>query len=159
MSRPFEGLLGNNCELRIIEFLLPLKGMSFNITELSEEANISRPSASKVAKKFVEHGLLKKSSHRSNYYEINPDSPYILIFEELNNLIIAHLLEEETLFQINDKWNERIRKVKIPTREIIGSDNELKKFTSSVQSTSAHDSESKWVPFQPSGCSLNGQEA
>ncbi|CVK34330.1 conserved protein of unknown function [Methanoculleus bourgensis] len=42
MVRPFEGVFGNTCELRLLEFLLPLDGMKFNITELSEEAGVSR---------------------------------------------------------------------------------------------------------------------
>ena len=41
-SGTFEGLLGNNCELRMLEYLLPLDGMDFNITELAEEVGVSR---------------------------------------------------------------------------------------------------------------------
>ena len=29
----FEGLLGNNCELRMLEYLLPLEGMDFNMLQ------------------------------------------------------------------------------------------------------------------------------
>ena len=39
--KPFEGLLGNNCELRMLEYLLPLDGMDFNITKLAEEVGVS----------------------------------------------------------------------------------------------------------------------
>ena len=41
MALPFEGVFGNNCELRVMEFLLPLRSMEFNITELAEEAGIT----------------------------------------------------------------------------------------------------------------------
>ena len=53
MSSPFEKILGNTCEMRIIEFLLPLEDLEFNITELAEESGVSRVTAGKVIKKFV----------------------------------------------------------------------------------------------------------
>ena len=43
--KPFEGLLGNNCELRMLEYLLPFDGMDFNITELTEEVGVSKITA------------------------------------------------------------------------------------------------------------------
>ncbi|MCK9278853.1 MAG: ArsR family transcriptional regulator, partial [Methanoculleus sp.] len=58
MTRPFEGVFGNTCELRLLEFLLPLYDMKFNVTELSEEAGVSRVTAGRVVKKFVEWGIL-----------------------------------------------------------------------------------------------------
>lgn len=47
MAKPFEGLLGNSGELRMIEYLLPLEGIDFNITELGEEVGVSRVTATK----------------------------------------------------------------------------------------------------------------
>lgn len=104
MVKPFEGLFGNNCELRLIEFLLPLEGMEFNITELAEEIKISRPTAIKIVKKFVEWGLLKigRKKGGTNYYQINHDSPFVRLFEQFNNLIIENMLEDEVLYAIHD---------------------------------------------------------
>ena len=104
MVKPFEGLLGNNCELRLIEFLLPLEGMDFNITELAEEVGISRPTANRIVKKFVDWGLMKGAQKKGgvNYYEINPSSAFFGLFEQLNNYIIEKMLDEETLYQIHD---------------------------------------------------------
>lgn len=109
MEKPFEGVFGNNCELRIIEFLLPLKEIEFNISELADEVGISRPTATRVIKKFVDHGIMIVSQERSGtkYYEINPESPYVRIFENLNNVIIEHMLGEEELYDIYDHFETR----------------------------------------------------
>jgi DNA-binding MarR family transcriptional regulator len=53
MSGPFEGLLGNNCELRMLEYLLPLEGVEFNIAELAEEIGVSRATATRIIDKCV----------------------------------------------------------------------------------------------------------
>lgn len=109
MDKPFEGVFGNNCELRIIEFLLPLKDIEFNISELADEVGISRPTATNVIKKFVDHGIMKVSQERSGtkYYEINSESPYVKIFENLNNIIIEQMLSEEELYEIHDHFETR----------------------------------------------------
>ena len=74
--KPFEGLLGNNCELRMLEYLLPLDGMDFNITELAEEVGVSKITATRIATKFVEWEILN-SKKRANaaYYSIDLESP------------------------------------------------------------------------------------
>ena len=45
MTKPFDGLLGNNCELRMLQYLLPLEGIEFNTAELAEEVRVSRVTA------------------------------------------------------------------------------------------------------------------
>jgi len=104
MAKPFEGILGNSCELRTIEFLLPLKEMEFNITELGEEIGVTWPTISKTIKKFVEYGVMKVACKRNGtkYYQIDESSPFVLLFENLNNLLIEHMLGEEMLYQINE---------------------------------------------------------
>jgi len=101
---PFEGLLGSSCELKIIEFLLPLKELEFNITELSEEVNISRPTADRIVKKFVKWGLMEvASTHgRTKYYSLNENSDFIEVFESLNNRLIEKMLGEDMLYQIGE---------------------------------------------------------
>ena len=114
MAGPFEGILGGNCELKILEFLLPLEDMDFNITELAEEAEVSRPTANRVVKKFVEWGIMKISQRRggNDYYQIDPNSPFVIAIENFNNTIIEHILGEETLHEIHDYWIERSPQVK-----------------------------------------------
>ncbi len=119
MDKPFEGVLGNNCELRIIEFLLPLKDIEFNISELADEVGISRPTATRVIKKFVDHGIMKVSQERSGikYYDINYESPYVRIFENLNNVIIEEMLGEETLYEIHDHFETQFSHRKLFEKE------------------------------------------
>jgi hypothetical protein len=105
---PFEGLLGNNCELKIIEFLMPLKEMEFNLTELAEEVNVSRPTVDRIVKKFVKWGLMKVAhTHgKTKYYALNEDSSFVGIFEDLNNCLVEQILGQEKLFQVGEYWTK-----------------------------------------------------
>lgn len=104
MSRPFEGLLGNNSELRMLEYLLPLDGIEFNITELAEEVGVSRVTATRNVKKFVEWGLLNltRVAGATTYYSINHESPIVKCVEQLNNALIENILGNETLYEIHE---------------------------------------------------------
>ena len=112
MRKPFEGIFGNTAELRLLEFLLPLEGLSFNLSELAEEAGVSRPTVQKVVEKFVEHGILKVAKKQGNtkFYEINPTSPFVMLFEEINNVLIEEMLSEETLAEIREYWESKVTK-------------------------------------------------
>ena len=113
MTKAFEGLLGNNCELRIIEFLLGLDDIEFNVSELAGETGVSRPTVTRVIKKFVEWDVMKiaKVHAGHNYYQLNHESPFVVLFESLNNLLIERILGEEILFQINDLWKEHFLQI------------------------------------------------
>lgn len=102
MSKPFEGLLGNNCELRILEYLLPLQGIEFSIDELAEEVGVSIVTTTRIIKKFVEWGVLK--SPRVGNYSINHESPIVKSIEQFNNVLIENILGDETLYEIHDYW-------------------------------------------------------
>ncbi len=106
MAKPFEGLLGNSCELRMIEYLLPLEGIDFNITELGEEVGVSRVTATKIVTKFVEWGLLNptRSVGNTTYYTLNHESPIVKSVEQFNNTLIENILGNETLYEIHEYW-------------------------------------------------------
>jgi len=91
--KPFEGILGNTCELRIVEFLLPLEDMAFNITELAEEVGVSRPTVIKAVKVLQKWGLLSVVQKLGNMktYTLNRASPYVKLLNEFNNQIIADI--------------------------------------------------------------------
>ena len=112
--KPFEGLLGNNCELRMLEYFLPLEGLDFNITELAEEVGVSRVTATRIAKNFVEWGILN-SKKRSGiaYYSINQESSIVKNIEQLNNILIENILGDETLHEIHDYWETQKPHVQI----------------------------------------------
>lgn len=106
MIKPFEGLLGNNCELRILEYLLPLKDLEFNIAELAEEVGVSRITATRIVKKFTEWGVLKSPRTMDNaiYYTINHESSVVKSVEQFNNALIENILGDDTLYEIHDYW-------------------------------------------------------
>lgn len=94
---PFEGLMGNTCNLRVIEYLLPLKNTKFNEKDLIEDIGVSKPTIIKAIRKFTEYELIKKVEQVGNsiYYKVNSASPFIPLFEDVDNLIIQHLVGEE----------------------------------------------------------------
>jgi|GEM_PF-1231359 len=101
MSNPFEKILGNTCEMRIIEFLLPLEDLEFNVTELAEESGVSRVTAGKVIKKFVEWGLLIKKDDSIPCYRLNHDNQIVKSIKLFNTAIIETMLGEEETDNIN----------------------------------------------------------
>ena len=101
--KPFEGLFGNTCELRMIQHLLSLEGLEFNLTELAEEVDVSRPSAIKAVKRFVEWGLVNARNEKNiTYYSLNRKSSIVETILQLDNLLIEKMLGEETLYEIHD---------------------------------------------------------
>lgn len=106
MRKPFEGLLGNNCELRMLEYLLPLEGIEFGITELAEEICVSKVIATRVVKKYVDWGVLKlvRTIDNTSYYGINHGSLIVKSIEQLNNILIENIIGDETLYEIHDYW-------------------------------------------------------
>lgn len=106
MARPFEGVFGNTCELRLLEFLLPLDDMKFNITELSEEAGVSRVTVGRVVKKFVEWGILTATNDRIPQYSINSASPIVRSIDIMNNALIGRMLGDEKAQEIRDYLRE-----------------------------------------------------
>ncbi len=108
MARPFEGVFGNTCELRLIEFLLPLDGMEFNITELAEEAGVSRVTAGRVVKKFVEWGILTATSDPIPRYSIDPSSPIVQSIDVMNNSLIGRMLGDEKVREIRNTLKKRM---------------------------------------------------
>lgn len=109
MQRPFEGLLGNNCELRILEFLVPQHGVDYNVSELAEEIDVTRQTVSKVIKKFEQWELVKptKTVRNSTYYTINEKSPFVETIVQFNNRIIEKILGPEELYEIREYLESR----------------------------------------------------
>jgi DNA-binding transcriptional ArsR family regulator len=103
MQKPFEGMFGNSCELRVIEFMLPLEGLEYNLTELQEEMGVTRQTLSKVMKNFEEWGLVKaRIAGNAAYYSINEKSPLVKSIIQLNNVIIEKMLGDEELYELRD---------------------------------------------------------
>ncbi|MDD2297922.1 MAG: winged helix-turn-helix transcriptional regulator [Dehalobacter sp. 4CP] len=102
MAAPFEGLFGDTSELRVIQFLLPLRKLEFNVSELARGTGISRQTMVSVTKKLTKWNVLKLTSKHgnANYYAINDDSMFVEAFETLNNCIIEQMVGQEELNRI-----------------------------------------------------------
>jgi DNA-binding transcriptional regulator GbsR (MarR family) len=109
VSAPFEKIFGDTSELRVIQFLLPMNGLEFNISDMARGADISRQALNNVIKKLLKWKVLKITSKHgnANYYALNENSGFIEAFESLNNRIIEQMLGEETLDEITDYSLER----------------------------------------------------
>ncbi|MFA4859592.1 winged helix-turn-helix domain-containing protein [Methanoregula sp.] len=103
MQQPFEGVFGNTSEMRLLEFLLPLQDIEFNVTELSEEVGVSRVTATRIIKKFVNNKILKTRRVGSvTFYSLNVASPWVEVAKRLNIVAIESVLGDETLYEIHD---------------------------------------------------------
>ena len=104
MNKPFEGLFGNNSELRMIEYLLPLDKIEFNINELAKDVGISKIIADRNVKKFLKWGLLNitRNTGTTAYYSINLESPIVKCIEQFNNTLIEKILGDEKLYEIHE---------------------------------------------------------
>jgi DNA-binding transcriptional regulator GbsR (MarR family) len=109
VSAPFEKIFGDTSELRVIQFLLPMNGFEFNISDMARGADVSRQALNNVVKKLLKWNVLKITSKHgnANYYALNKNSGFIEAFENLNNRIIEQMLGEETLAEIADYSLER----------------------------------------------------
>ena len=117
MTAPFEGVFGDTSELRVIQFLLPLKDLEFNFSELARGTGISRQTMVSVMRKLAKWNVLKLTNRHgnANYYAINEDSGFVEAFESLNNCIVEQILGEEELGSIANYAHERAQ---IPIAEI-----------------------------------------
>jgi hypothetical protein len=117
MTAPFEGVFGDTSELRVIQFLLPLKDLEFNISELARGTGISRQTMVSVMRKLAKWNVLKLTNRHgnANYYAINEDSGFVEAFESLNNCIVEQILGEEELGSIANYAHEH---AKIPISEV-----------------------------------------
>jgi DNA-binding transcriptional regulator GbsR (MarR family) len=109
MVAPFEGLLGDTSELRTIQFLLPVSGMRFNISELARETRISRQTMIRVVAKLTKWNVLKIAGRHggANYYALNQDSGFIKAFEDLDNLIIEQMESEDSKMKMEAESREK----------------------------------------------------
>ncbi len=102
-NRPFEGILGNTVELRILERLLASPDAEFNVSELGTMAGVHRDSASKVIEKFLRWNILvRKSRGKMDFFRLNTEEPLVTSVNALNDSIIMQMFPEveETLMEM-----------------------------------------------------------
>jgi hypothetical protein len=93
MKPPFEGLLGDTCETRLLQFLLPMYGIEFDMVELVEEIGLTRQSIAKAMNKFAERDMVKiRKEGRTPLYSINEESPLVKRLEDFDNSLIESMV-------------------------------------------------------------------
>ena len=99
---PFEGILGDTCELRILKFMLPLKDCVYSVQEISEVIESNAREINIAMDRFVKWGVMNKVGHYS--YSINSDSEILKIINEFNLCLIGMIIEEqkENIDEYND---------------------------------------------------------
>lgn len=101
MKPPFEGLFGDTCETRLLQFLLPMYGIEFGMAELVEEIGLTRQSIAKATKKFAERGMVTiRKEGRTPLYSINEKSPLVQRLEDFDNSLIESMIGPEEFKRI-----------------------------------------------------------
>ena len=112
MKQPFEGLFGDTCETRLLQFLLPMYGIEFDMADLTEEIKLTRESISKAMKKFSSRGMVKiRKDGRTWLYSINEDSPLVKRLEDFDNSLIESMIGPEEFDKIQNEDGKRILKI------------------------------------------------
>lgn len=85
-DKPFEGVLGNNVHLRLLEHLMSTPRMDFNITELERITGVSRPSVDQAVKEFNRWGIVREISKRGNmkFYAIDDENNLVKSMRDFN---------------------------------------------------------------------------
>jgi len=114
MKQPFEGLFGDTCETRLLQFLLPMYGIEFDMAELTGEIKLTRQSISKAMKKFSDRGMVKiRKEGRMWLYSINEESPLVKRLEDFDNSLIESMVGEEEFKKIRNAHGKRVPAIKI----------------------------------------------
>ncbi|MHC1681900.1 MAG: hypothetical protein AB6733_02910 [Clostridiaceae bacterium] len=94
-DRPFEGVLGNTVELRVLERLIASPGTEFNVAELSNMTGVHRDSASKVINKFLRWNVLVRTTKgKMDFYRLNSDEPLVISINALNDSLIMQMFPD-----------------------------------------------------------------
>jgi DNA-binding MarR family transcriptional regulator len=110
MKQPFEGLFGDTCETRLLQFLLPMYGIEFDMSDLIDEVKLTRQSISKAMKKFSSRGMVKiRKEGRTWLYSINEDSSLVKRLEDFDNSLIETMIGEEKFREIEKTHEKRMR--------------------------------------------------
>jgi DNA-binding transcriptional ArsR family regulator len=110
VKQPFGGLLGDTCETRLLQFLLPMYGIEFDMTELVEEIGLTRQSIAKAMKKFADRGMVKmRKDGRTPLYSINEDSSLVKRLEDFDNSLIESMVGPVEFKKIEEAHERRVR--------------------------------------------------
>jgi len=110
MKQPFEGLFGDTCETRLMQFLLPMYGIEFDMADLTDEVRLTRQSISKAMKKFSDRGMVKiRKEGRTWLYSINEQSPLVKRLEDFDNSLIEAIVGPDKFAGIQKNDNKPVQ--------------------------------------------------
>ena len=115
MKPPFGGLLGDTCETRLLQFLLPMYGIEFDMAELVDEIVMTRQSIAKAMNKFAARDMVKiRKEGRTPLYSINEESPLVKRLEDFDNSLIESMIGAEEFAKIRRTGKkEPVRKIAV----------------------------------------------
>jgi DNA-binding transcriptional ArsR family regulator len=112
MKPPFGGLFGDTCETRLLQFLLPMYGIEFDMAELVGEIGLTRQSIAKAMKKFSDRGMVKvRKEGRTPLYSINEDSSLVKRLEDFDNSLIESMIGPEEFRKIRKAGEKDMNKI------------------------------------------------
>lgn len=96
LNRPFEGILGNTKELRVLERLIASPRIEFNPTDLGRMTGVSRDSAIKTIEKLTQWNIIIFSSRKGNmdFFKLNEEEPMVIALKAFNDSIIVQMFPE-----------------------------------------------------------------
>ena len=110
MKPPFEGIFGDPCETRLLQFLLPMYGIEFDMAGLVEEIGLTRQSIAKAMNKFAAKSMVKiRKEGRTPLYSINEDSPLVKRLEDFDNSLIESIVGPEVFEPTREKRQKSVR--------------------------------------------------
>jgi DNA-binding transcriptional ArsR family regulator len=110
MNQPFEGLFGDTCETRLLQFLLPMYGIEFDMAELVDEIGLTRQSIAKAMKKFSDRGMVKiRKDGRTPLYSLNENSPLVKRLEDFDNSLIESMVGSEVFKPTGKEQTKSVR--------------------------------------------------
>ena len=94
----FKDIFGNNPQTKILDFLADYPRFDYSITEISEKAEVSRPTVYKIIKTLVDKKLVMKTRDQGNssLYQLNTENKLVQIILKFDFEIASKVAEIET---------------------------------------------------------------
>ena len=93
----FQDIFGHNSKTRILDFLTDHPRFEYSITEITEKAEVSRPTVYKVVKTLIDKKLVIKTRDQGNssLYQLNIENKLVQIILKFDFEIASKVAEIE----------------------------------------------------------------
>lgn len=95
-EQPFEGVLRNNVQLRLLQHLMSTPSLDFNISESQRVTGASRPSVGRAVKMSLRWGVVRETDKRGNmtFYSINDENQLVRSMRLFNDGLMEMMFPE-----------------------------------------------------------------